>query len=308
MIDNLKLQILDKMRLEKNIVDNKIMDLEDVLNPFTGEIKKYPKKRKLLNLEVGITNLGASIKGSIHKYENLSFEEGNQNHNDFNYDQLSYIIPFLVEKFSIENKTSLTNLEMGFNIKLNCDSQKIIENNVLMYDLKNHNKDLPFRGKGDYKEFMKTDYSIKIYNKSKQYALNDNTIRIELKIVKKRLLQKLGIFSLEDVLVKDVLYRVFILLMNEFDKVLIIDDFDKLNIPPNDLKRLNKYTNPNFWKRIRKDKSLKALKTLEKDFIMIINKYDLSKTKTDLISKICNKFLEIINADIPQKIILKKVA
>ena len=295
MIDNIRFKILNKSLFENYVSNNSVIDLETSFNPFTGEVKDYPKKGKLDNLEVRITEQGASVYGSLHKFENISFGLGNQNHNDFTFESLSYLIPYLIEKFSIQGGTSLTNLEMGFNVRLTKEPQLILDNNLLMYDLKNHNKDLKFQGKGDFKEFIKSDYSLKIYNKSKQYKLKDNILRIELKIIKKRLLHNLGIYKLEDLLDKDILFDVFRFLWKELDKILLIDDVDSFEIPIKDLERLNKYTNPNFWVRIRKDKSLKILRTLEKDFKMLIARYDLGKTKTELKDKLLLKFWYSMN-------------
>lgn len=295
MLDNVRFQILNKSVFENYVVNSGVIDLETSFNYITGEVKDYPKKGKLENLDVTITEMGASIYGSLHKFENISFGLGNQNYNDFTFESLSYLIPHLIEKFSIENNTSLTNLEMGFNIRLINDPQLILDNNILMYDLKNHNKDLKFQGKGDYKEFIKSDYSLKIYNKSKQYKLKDNTLRIELKIVKKRLLQKLGVYDLESLLDKDIIFNVFRLLWKEFDKILIIDNFDSLEIPIQDLERLNKYTNPNFWTRIRNDKSLKVLRRIERDFKVLIAKYNLEKTKTELKDKLLLNYWSLID-------------
>lgn len=290
MIDNLRLYVRPKDEFENHIISNNVIDLEVFLNTFTSELKNYPKKGKERNLEVKITQFQAVVYGSLHKYENLCFEEGNQNHNDFSFNQMKYLIPYLLELFDMEGKTCLTNLEMGFNIKLDGNPQKIIDNNILMYDLKNHNKDMKFSGKGDYKEFQKTDYSLKIYNKSKQYQLNDNILRIEIKIIKRRLLQRLEVYSLEDLLKKDVLFRVFSLLWNEFEKILIIDNFDSFEIPTKDLEKLNKYTNPNYWTRLRNEKSYKVFKRLEKDFNLLINRYNLGTTKKELKEKLLLKF------------------
>ena len=307
MIDNVRLYVNPKDRFENHITSNNVIDLEAFVDTCTGELKEYPKRGKERNLDIKITQSSASICGSLHKYENLCFKEENQNHNDFCFKQMKYLIPHLLELFDMEGKTCLTNLEMGFNIKLDNNPQKLIDNNILMYDLKNHNKDMKFSGKGDYKEFQKTDYSLKIYNKSKQYKLNDNILRIEIKITKKRLLQKLEVYSIEDLLKKDVLFRVFSLLCHEFEKVLIIDNFDSFEIPLKDLEKLNKYTNPNYWTRIRDDKSYKVRNRLKKDFDLLINRYNLSTTKKELQEKLLLKFWFLINLN-DQELTTERIA
>jgi hypothetical protein len=295
MIDNVRLQVLNKENFENHIIKNNIVDLVSSINTFTGEIKESSKKGKERNLEVRITPYQAVIYGSLHKYENLCNGEINHNYNDFNYNQIKELIPFLTELFDIENNTSLTNLEMGFNLDLDISPKILIDNNVLMYDLKSANKDLKFKGRGDYKEFQKTDYILKIYSKSKQYNLKNHLIRIEIKITKKRKLQDLGVFELEDLLNKEVLLNIFNFLLNEFEKVFIIDDFDNVKIPIKDLEKLNKYTNPNYWIRIRNEKSYKITKRLENDFKLLIRKYNLGKTKQELKDKLVLKFSSLMN-------------
>ncbi len=297
MIDNVRLQVLNKENFENHIIKNNVVDLVSPLNTFTGEINESSKKGKERNLEVRITPYQAVIFGSLHKYENLCNGETNHNYNDFSYNQIKELIPFLTELFDIENNTSLTNLEMGFNLDLDISPKLIIDNNVLMYDLKSANKDLKFKGRGDYKEFQKTDYILKIYSKSKQYNLKNHLIRVEIKITKKRKLQDLGVFELEDLLNKEVLLNIFNFLLNEFQKVFIIDDFDNVKILIKDLEKLNKYTNPNYWIRIRNEKSYKITKRLENDFKLLIRKYNLGKTKKELKDKLVLKFSSLMNTN-----------
>ena len=180
MIDNVRFQIIEKDKFENLIISNKLIDLTSTINHFTGEIALYPRKGKYFNLDVSITLNNAFVGGSLHKFNNMFLYNENQNHNDFNFCQIIESIKYLTDKFDIENKTSLTNLEFGFNIDIDKNPQEVLDYNVLMYKIKNHNRDDKFDGKGDYKEFKTTDYSIKIYNKSKQYTLKDkNIIRIE---------------------------------------------------------------------------------------------------------------------------------
>lgn len=297
MIDNLKIHVINKNDFEKHIVNNSIIELKPVLDYFSTRKGQISKRGKLSNLDISITPNTATIKGSIHKFENISFYGENQNYNDFNYTSIKYLISFLIDLFNISRNTYLTNLEMGFNILIDNDPQKLIDYNILMYDLKNHNKDLKFFGKGDFKQFIKTDYSLKIYNKSKPYGLDYNVLRIELKITAKRFLQKLGVFSLEDLEDKSVLRKIFLFLYDEFEKVLIIDDFENLDIPLIDLDRLYIYTNPHYWTKVRKGKSLKVLRGLERDFCRLIKKYNLGKSKSVLKEKLLIKFNHLINSN-----------
>nr|WP_309755545.1 hypothetical protein [Flavobacterium sp.] len=297
MIDNVKIFVTGRHRLENHIKNNKLMDFTSKVNLLTGEVMEYPKKGMDLNLDVSITSQSAIILGSFHKYKNLLEDNVNQNHDDFNYCQIQEIISGLIKKYNIEKDTKITNLEFGFNLVVSKDPKIILDNNVLMNSYKAPNKNLKFSGSGDYKEFQLTDYRIKLYNKSKQYRLKSNILRVELKIITTRLLQQLKINSLEDLLDKDVLTRLFRLFMEKFEGVNIIDNFDPETIPKKDYNKLNKYTNPNFWIRIKTDKSPKVIYRLKADYDNLLNNYGLLVIKNEIREKLNLKFLELLDSD-----------
>lgn len=297
MIDNVKLFVKDKHSFESHILNNGLVELSSKLNYHTGEVMEYPKRGKDLNLEINITNSLGTVLGSIHKYNNIIEDKGNQNYNDFSFCQIQEVILGLIEKYNIADGTSITNLEFGFNLAVNKDPKIIIDNNVLMNNFKAPNKNLKFLGKGDYKEFQLTDYSNKMYNKSKQFKLNSNILRIELKIIRKRMLQQLGVYSLEDLLDYEICFRLFEAFREQFEGLLIVDEFDTNSVPENAYNKLIKYTNPNYWISIKDKKSPKVIYRLKKDFNNLLQKHNLLKTKSELREKLNSKFLELLNFD-----------
>ena len=302
MIDNFKLFVLDKHRFEERIENKGIMELTNKLSILTGEVMEYPKKGSDSNLQISINQNSATILGSLHKYKNLLWENGEQNYDDFNLSQIQEVILGLIKKYDIEKDTVLTNLEFGFNLTVSNDPKTIIDSNVLMNNFKSANKNLKFSGSGDYKEFQLTDYRIKIYNKSKQFKLKDNILRVELKIIQKRMLQKLGINCLEDLLDKEVLERIFMLFMEKFEGLIIVDDFDSNGIPDNDYNKLNKYTNPSYWIKVKSKKSPRVVSGLKKDFLILLAKYELLSTKKQIREKLESKFLELIEVETYKKV------
>jgi hypothetical protein len=241
MIDFVKFLVLDRHSFENHIVKTKVIELNTKFNQSTGEVEEYPKRGKDGNLNLAITLNTASISGSIHKYYNIMMENGNQNYDDFYFSQIEKQIRGLIKKYQIENSTRITNLEFGFNLAVEKDPQVILDSNILMNNLKAPNKNLKFSGKGDLKEFQMNDYSIKIYNKSKQFKLDTNILRVEIKITLKRFLQKLGIFKLEDLLNKDTFFRLFEVLRSKIEGLLIIEEFQHKIMPETDKDKLNKY-------------------------------------------------------------------
>ncbi|MNQ46350.1 hypothetical protein D3C85_601630 [compost metagenome] len=296
MIDNIKLFVKDKHRFENHIAKNGLVELSTSINHFTGEINEYPKRGKDLNIDINITKNQATILGSIHKYNNIMEDKGNQNYNDFSFCKIQKIVQELTKKYKIENDTSITNLEFGFNLAVDKDPKLIIDTNLLMNNYKSPNKNLKFLGRGNYKEFQLSDYCIKIYDKRKQYRLNSNVLRVELKITRKRFLQKLDIYSLEDLMYNWTYVKLFEEFIAKFEGLIIVDEFDADLVPEKDYNKLIKYTNPNYWIGI-KGKSPKVISRLKKDFNFLLNKYDLLKTMNELREKLNTKFEELLNPD-----------
>lgn len=166
-----------------------------------------------------------------------------------------------------------------------------------MNNYKSPNKNLKFSGRGNYKEFQLTDYRIKTYDKSKQYGLNSNILRVEIKITLKRLLTKLGIFSLEDLMYNWTYVKLFDFLLEKFEGLILVDEFDADLIPEKEYNRLIKYTNPNYWIGIKEQKSSKAIYKLKKDFNYLLDKHNLLNTKNELREKLKSKFKELLNPD-----------
>jgi len=243
MLDNIKFIVPDKEGLQNHIVNTQVIDLNTSVNLFTAEEDACLLKGKYFNMQVVSSCITAYVKGSLHKMTNLLKGGRSQNFNDLSFCSVSKTISNLKVAFGLK-KTSLTNLEFGLNISISKDPQYFLDYNLLMYDSENHNKDQKFRGKGDYKEFHKTDYSLKIYNKSKQYGIKSNILRVEVKIVTKRKLNKLGVYSLEDLQKEDVMNRLYTFLCGELQKLTIIDDFARIEMYPADKNSLNEYTNP----------------------------------------------------------------
>ena len=300
MFDLVNTNIKDSKKFENYLEKFTFIDVINSTNIATGEILEYPKKASFHNINIRINKLYSKLVGSLHKLNNLIFHNQDQNYNDFTYKELSVLIPYFIDKFDLEDNNYLTKLELGFNIKLDCDPQKIIDNHLLMYDYKSPNRDKV--NNGDFKEFFKSDNHLKIYNKSKQYKrkfdVKDHILRIELKLTSKRKIQSFGINCLDDLLDKNKIYKIFEFLQKEFQKLTIIDTIDFEEIPQNDIDKLNKYTNPNYWQRLRiENKSYKVQTRLKKDFNLLLKKYNLTTIKEDLNDKLIYKFWELINQD-----------
>tara|TARA_R100000306_G_scaffold34746_1_gene35739 strand:+ start:2840 stop:3769 length:930 start_codon:yes stop_codon:yes gene_type:complete len=297
MIDNLKIYLNEKFAFEKNIENNSTIDLTGKYCQSTGEILEYPKRGKYHNLDINITSANAYIYGSIHKFSNSKDGLEKQNYNDFNLCQFTESVGILQRELGfVPKETKITNLEFGFNIEIEEDPKTIIDEKILMFDYKSPNRDQKYRGQGDFKEFQMTDYSFKVYNKSKQYKINDrNIIRFELKITNSRYLKKLGITTLNslDYYAFSKLYDIFI---KHFDKIMILDSITPPERLPLDGKVFfNQYTNPMQWQSIGTSDGYTHKYRTQAKFDKIIRAHNLLNTKALLREKIALKFIELMD-------------
>ncbi|QEE49151.1 hypothetical protein FUA48_06025 [Flavobacterium alkalisoli] len=294
MLDYVKFKVLERESLENHINHTRIVDLSTSLNLFTGEEERCPLKGKYFNMDVVLTCKGAYVDGSIHILQNLLKGGEKQNYNDLSFYSARESVGHLIKVLGINKKTSLTNLEFGLNICISKDPKQFLKFNLLMYDSHGHSKDSPFRGRGDYKEYQRTDYYIKVYNKSKHYGFKSNILRLEVKIIQKRKLQKLGIFSLEDLQKEDVIRRLYSFMWGELQKLNIIDDYRSINMTLEDMNRLNEYTNPNYWNILRRDRTNKVVNDRKKKFKSLIIKYGLDTIQKEILSKVSDKFNQMM--------------
>lgn len=300
MIDLLKFFTKNIELFVENITNSKIIDLVGKFNIITGELMEYPKTANFNSMFIKVTKNQASMKGSIHKYFNMSEGYGEQNFNDFSYCDFKYALNSLQNRFSIYPlDTRITNLEFGINIDVEQDPQELIDNFILMYDFKPPNRNEKFYGQGDYLEFKKTDYSIKIYNKSKQNSLSNRKIlRVELKITGARYLKKhFRIFNLMD-LDRDRFRELFYKLLEHFDKLLIVDTLAlKNNHRIDEMTLFQNGINPNYWKQLNNTKSSKVVNRFKNDFNNILDDYSLLKTKKKIKALLEKKYLELMSCD-----------
>lgn len=299
MIDNVRFFATNKDEFEQNVRDSGIMDFKAPYCINTGEVLDYPKKGKLWNLDVNITNCMAFINGSLHKFYNYYSNKGEHNHNDFNYNNLLYVINHIKFYTGIDlMQTKITNLEFGFNIEVDKDPQEIIDKNVLMFNHKSPSKNLKFGGRGDYKEFELTDYSIKIYNKSKQYGISKYILRVEIKIRMKRILERLDIYNLNDLTDKRKLENLFSFFIGKIEKVHILNEFEHRNdISKRDMDKLVKYTSSFHWGIIL-SKTQKVRNAHFNEFEKLIRKYNLDELKDKILLQLLNKFQQLLEPEL----------
>ena len=229
---------------------NPLLEFFDNINLSTGEIKTTnrtgqsikPYKNAFYNsLEFKIYDTGhVTLSGSLHKYWN----SGAQNYNDFNFDAFLGVLRDLKHKFNITPEHCILKcLEIGINI-----IPPIPTNQLLDYCFLHKTKPFEYQknsDEGKYKQVQHEQYIIKIYNKAlhykKNFEIETEIMRFEIKYTKMQKLNERGIFTLQD-LANYGLHNFKDALLIEFNNILFYD-----NTIQSKSRSISNYKNPLYW-------------------------------------------------------------
>ena len=205
------------------------LDFTSIVNLKTGEesIKKTVNYHfcKITIYESGVV----LFSGSIHKFYNSlkgvkapNYKEQTQykgfNGNQFNINNIYEVRTYLEKLFDCDSRQmTFQNIEFGVNTNPLFISQLFIRG--LLYQ---KGKLFEYKYNGYYAQVEHQRYLLKIYNKSNQYKMVEETLRVELKIVKTEFLKQTGIRTFEDV-TESTLNNATKLLLKTFDEVMYYD-------------------------------------------------------------------------------------
>jgi hypothetical protein len=238
------------------------------------------------------------FKGSLHKMYNSikniyapnyipDAPYNGFNGNLFTYDNIYEIICYLENLFNTKRQFFVfQKIEIGVNLSISVCPKKITTNL-----LESQGKRFELRYNENFAQVEKDDYYLKIYNKSNQYNINDNILRVEIKTKRMREFASTEIKTLADI-TPDNLYQAILRLYSRWDSVLLYDitiDKNKLNkAQKNELE--NKFQYPKYWTSIKANNKHKPRKryleivelqskTLHKEIAEKILKTNISQFK-----------------------------
>ncbi|APD06544.1 hypothetical protein UJ101_01013 [Flavobacteriaceae bacterium UJ101] len=253
MIDFIKARIINTN--EQILLTNDLLNFTQTskINDTTNKKEVIRKQAKYRAITITIfKNNQIIISGSLHKYfahmmdikaPIASNKKNDFNGFDFKYSMLVKVLDDLKNKFKIplENYV-LQNIEFGVNIKPPIASNLILDNLIL------HNGISFIEPIKNYKQADHFEYKIKIYDKAKQYQLNEPCIRIENKYVKMRKANKMGIYNLSHLGNLKILDKLQVDLLERFNEILIYDaTIDKSKLTQRQKIKLKDYCNSNYW-------------------------------------------------------------
>lgn len=304
MIDFVKGSFGNKSKVENFILRDETLLRKGFFNAreiysYSQEKFVYPIKAELHNMHINISKQGGYIMNSLHKLNNVLEGRDVGNYNDFSFLELIKTLEWIEKNLNYPlNEISITNLEFGFNLDIDLNPSLVLDNNILMYDFQapcynpKNNRDIKI------KKFTTTNYEIKVYNKSLQYQLEgelSTILRIEVKYKSRRLLNKLNIYSLEDLRNPNTLSDLYEDFCKKIDRLLIIDNYAGCDsMKKRDKEQIKSYTHPNFWINLKQNAHRNTVLKHKKQCLELIKKYDLNNWEEVLKDLIYEKFKSLM--------------
>lgn len=221
-----------------------------------------------------------SIRGSIHKNCNISNQiPKGQNFSRVTYGQVKKEILELCTILSLNPvEAKLRNLEFGLNVKTDFPVFEFLRKNLLTFRGKSFTTLRTSKPYSIGYQIQLYQYTLKIYDKSKQHGLNGNLMRFEIKFKKMEPLAKFGIRCLNDLFDLNKINDLFNLLVEKWLNILLYDD-------QIDIKKLGSLTGfytqigtPGYWETIYNAAPAKV-GYLRRKLKEIINKFGCDYSK-----------------------------
>lgn len=284
-----------KFRLPEEYISSFLTN--PLLNPLgryklkTGEgiPDKFSTEYKCFTID--INSKVVRIRGSLHKYA-----QNGHNYREFNLDSVKRFIGYLSDELDFDPEdTILENLEIGVNLNTSFKVDDWLKNGIIVYKNFKPRREEDHKSKGYYLEFRSKKYwRIKIYDKGRQYGIEENLLRFEKRYESnKEIFTRLGIKTLNDLL-SDSFYNTMLIELNRtLDNLLSIDqlDFDHVD-DQGDREFLTKYSNPSNW--TVKMSAVKR-KRLKERFNKLAAEYDLQMNSKEVRYELNEKWSLLLN-------------
>ena len=298
MIDFVKLYI--KNPDIRRIKDHPALEWFQKTSERTGEVKEYSASFNGLNFLIKCNDY-FQISGSVHKYFNSINGNGFQNYNDFTFADLSLTIKDICQRFILNPQSCyLQNVEFGVNVSPGIPANEILKSVI------NH-KGNPFTRllNSNRKRFRECEYSqniIKIYDKGLQYEQPANILRFEVKVVAREYLKRKGVLidTLADLLDRDKILRLGVILRGEFDELLIYDNtIQDEDLTPSQHIKLTRGQDPGYWVK-EKERQPENFSHTRDRFRELVKRFGKQNTHETIGELIIQKWNDLLNAE-PEK-------
>ncbi len=280
MLDLLKLSTLD-ISLINDLENHNLLEWvksEDKINLFDFEVIKT----KIVKQYKGILFCFYSNRVDILFKPHYYFNNNVHNANDFKLNDCINVILELKNTFKIDLQLlKVVNIEFGLNVLSPIDIKKLIT--FLLYHEKNEFKTdvgLAFSKKSFRANPNGTinNYKIiKAYAKGLQFPQysNINTFRFEVKSKQSKYINQLGIYTANDLLNFDCYLKMAHEIINEFDKVLLLDcETDFKSLTGKEQAKITNYLNTLTWFIISQDGYRNRFNKEKTKYYNLVNKIE----------------------------------
>lgn len=251
----------------------------------------YPIIADIENLKLRISEKMAVLEGSIHKYFNHLMHNDlssrgddndyshllDNNYNDFYYTEILQSLETLQDFFEglDLNDATITELEFGFNLKVERDPDDYINYNFLLYDYK-----APTSNYNDantcFVKFLHSKFGFKVYSKKKQKHLHTNIMRVEI-VLKSNHLRELGITQFDDLFVNESIEKLYTYFREKMDNFILTDNRNqKEGLAENVKLAIGNYLEPSFWRDLKGKPNINRVKQA---FQKLLTDNDMLHTK-----------------------------
>ena len=252
MIDYIKILLLN-VDVDR-LLNLSFLDFKIEVSENTGELSTK-KTAEYHFCKITIYDTGIILfTGSIHKlfnsligikapnYNNIKTYKG-FNGNQFALKNIIEVRTHLEDLFECEPQQMIfQNIELGVNTTPGFNPKLYIKG--LLY---HKNKLFEYRYNGNLAQAQHQRLIFKIYNKSDQYGMSKNVLRIELKIMKTAELKTIGLRTFADVN-HCIIDKAKQMLLNRFDEVMHYDyTINKKGLTKVQNQLLKSYSNPRYW-------------------------------------------------------------
>jgi hypothetical protein len=279
MMDYIKLSTKDQPTIEKFRNDSRLQWLssEDKFNRFDREIINTKNKFHYKGIIFCFYPNELKISFFPHYYNNNNLH----NANDFKITDCIKVVSELINSFNVDwEKLNIINIEFGINIISPIDIKDLIT--FLSYHNQNAfitDNQYPFSKKSystNKRGIIINDYkSIKAYAKGIQFPdyCDKNTFRFEVKSDQSKYFNRLGIFTIKDLLNVEIYETLSATLIEEFQNILLLDyGTDISNLTEKEKLKFRMQINPNYWYKLKQENQRNRFNKEKKIFKKLLDK------------------------------------
>lgn len=233
------------------------------VNEDTGELRaEKPRTARFGPMTFKIHNSERiELSGSLHQ-----LHHNGENYSAFTFHEFRHCVTKFCEQFGLNpSELQLNKLEIGVNIltQQNPDSiiRCLVSNSIGRPFSVMSSKNVHSLGS----HLVRSEYTIKIYNKGKQYKLPYNFLRFEFKMTSGKYLRRLGIKNLSDLLNVEIWQGLLNALIKQFDDLIFKEpSIDLKSLSPAKRIFLLSAGTSDFWREMNPKKRKRAKLRLSK--------------------------------------------